>query len=140
MSSNFHTTAYKSTEEYYSRIGHYSQPGLPTAVLDKSPYSWAETALVEINASWLSQANLQIGVLRRIVDHKIAAGFEQIIRALIPILEKLIHRCWATIHQVQAATIQRPIRFPPQPELSVSTEALWLGEGLILAVQSLLNK
>ena len=51
VSSNFHTTAYSSTAEYYSRVGHYTQPGIPTGVLDKSPYSWAETALVEINAS-----------------------------------------------------------------------------------------
>ena len=95
---------------------------------------------MEINASWLAQANLQIGVLKRIVDHKITAGFENIIKALIPILERLIDRCWSTIRQVQVATFQRPVRFPPQPELSVSTEALWLGEGLILVVQSLYSE
>jgi hypothetical protein len=140
VNSNFHTTAYNSTEEYYSRVGHYSQPGLPTGVTDKSPHSWAETALVELNASWLAQANLQIGLLKRIVDNRIAAEYETIIVKLIPVLEKLVNRCWATLNRVQASTIQRPVRFPPQPELSVSTEALWLGEGLILAVQSLLNK
>ena len=95
---------------------------------------------MELNASWLAQANLQIGVLKRIVDHRIAAGYEPMILRLIPIMEKLIKRFWSTLHQVEAATLERPVRFPPQPEMSVSTEALWLGEGLILVVQSLYSE
>ena len=140
VTSNFHTTAYQSSTEYYSRVATYSQPGLPCAVLDDSPYSWAQTTLVELSAAWLAQTNLQIGLLKRILKHKVAGKFKDIIQKLLPILERLIPHYFKIIEGVKAATLSNPVRFPEQAELSLPTEALWLGEGLLLAVQSLFPK
>jgi len=138
--SNFHTTAYQSSTEYYTRVATYSQPGLPCAVLDDAPYSWAQTTLVELSAAWLAQTNLQVGLLRRILKHKVAGKYKNIIEKLLPILDRLVPHYFKIIEAVKSSTPSNPVRFPEQAELSLPTEALWLGEGLLLAVQSLFPK
>ena len=89
---NFHTTAFPNTQEYLARINDYSQIGLPPGALEKAPYTWSQTAQVELNASWLAQTNLQIGILKRILDYGIAGKYESFIKKLVAILERLIQR------------------------------------------------
>ena len=131
---NLHTTPHSTTHSYYVRINDYCHARFPEGTFDEADYTWWQTVQLELNAAWLSQANLLISVIRRIRDKKIGGRFETLVHRVLICLEKFLQRVDKNFKAVWNKEECKPLTLA---ELYIPTETLFMGERLIRAVHLL---
>jgi len=136
---SFHTTSEQNRFDYQTRILNYSLLALPPGLLDDSPYNWNQTVVLELCSSWLSQANLQVGILNRVLKQQGGGKYEPHVREHLIILERLVSRLRETL---QEAAVPKSVSGGNRPflgegDISEVSNALWCGEELLISVSNL---
>ena len=134
INHNLHTTTHDQTHVYFRRVNDYAHAGFPPGLLHLAPFTWLQTCQVELNAAWLSQTNVQLGVLRRIKETKIAGRLNEYVDRLLKIHERLLLRYEEDLKKGLSKEECQPYSIA---KLSVPTESLVMGEKLIRAVHLL---
>ena len=126
---NNHSASQKTAVEYLAKVRVNASRGELVNITKHSPLPWECTCAIEACSAWLSQINVQLGLLTLALDHKAAGKYSLAAENHKQVLERLHKRLLLIIKRYCSGNGKR--QFVNFGELKAVVNALTVGEQLL---------